>query len=150
MPIKPTIRPLTLTTQPAARELILAGLAEHWGIIDPNLNQDVEDLGSFYPDSIFVIKQDGEVLATGALAPIDQKTWQVVRMSVDKRYRRQGLGTMMLKHLIQTARQRGANRLILETTADWNEARQFYRSAGFKFTHLRADDAYYELVIGKE
>lgn len=147
---KPTVHLLSKAAQPAAQSLILSGLAEHWGKINPDLNPDLENLISFYPESIFVIEQDGEVLATGALTPIDQTTWQVVRMSVDKRYRRQGLGKAMLGHLIQIAQQRGANRLILETTSDWDEARQFYRSAGFKFTHLLNGDAYYELELRDE
>lgn len=147
MPENWIIRPLKTKDQPVVRELILNGLREHWGDLDPDLNPDLDDLSNSYPDSVFVAESHAEILACGALTPVNQDTWQIVRMSVDIRVRRQGLGRAILTRLIETARLRGSSRLILETTENWWEARRFYESAGFQFSYIKDGDAYYEFRL---
>lgn len=52
----------------AAREIILAGLAERWGSLDPSKNRDLDDLALSYAGATFLVAEDqGCVVATGAL-----------------------------------------------------------------------------------
>jgi len=46
----------------AARAVVLAGLEEHWGSLDPELNRDVDDLGTVYADGVVVVARAGEVI----------------------------------------------------------------------------------------
>ncbi len=43
-----SIKPFESEDQEAVQSLILAGLAEHWGEIDPTLNPDLNDIGAYY------------------------------------------------------------------------------------------------------
>ncbi|MCP4415536.1 MAG: hypothetical protein GY805_02870, partial [Chloroflexi bacterium] len=42
------IRPFHPQDQSATKQLILAGLVEHWGELDPSLNPDLNDIARSY------------------------------------------------------------------------------------------------------
>ncbi|MCZ7673141.1 MAG: hypothetical protein M5U34_41515 [Chloroflexi bacterium] len=50
-------RPFSPTDQAAAKALILAGLAEHWGTLDLSLNSDLNDIQASYVDNggVFIV-----------------------------------------------------------------------------------------------
>jgi N-acetylglutamate synthase-like GNAT family acetyltransferase len=96
-----------------------------------------------------VARRGAEILGCGALVPLDGETGEIVRMSVAADVRRQGIGTQILDSLTAAARELGLNRLVLETTVDWQEVRRFYEQYGFTFTHEQdhrhGRQAHYEL-----
>ena len=51
-------------------------------------------------------------------------------MDVD--YRGRGIGTQLIEHLIQLAKQRGCRRVELDTAFHRNEAHEFYERQGFE------------------
>jgi hypothetical protein len=54
--------------QSCFRQLVLTGLAEHWGDVDEALNPDLDDVASFYQHDIFLVAVGGEQLVgTGIL-----------------------------------------------------------------------------------
>ena len=122
----------------AVRELVLAGLADHWGTLDPELNRDLDDLALAYPGSRTVVALDatGRVVATGTVVPRADGDAEVVRMSVDAAHRGEGLGRRVLDELVDTARRWGVRRMVLETTAAWTDVVAFYERCGFRITHL--------------
>ncbi len=133
-----TLSPFTPADQPAVKALILAGLADHWGALDPAKNPDLNDIAATYKDAYFLVaKQAGEVVGCGALVPRTPDTAEVVRMSVAAAARRQGLGRRILAALCEEARARGFRCVILETTQTWSEVIAFYQSFGFRITHYK-------------
>ncbi len=81
----------------AVRSLILAGLSEHWGTVDPALNRDLHDLASTYADAtVLVACQGGEVVGTGTVVRRGELTAEIVRMSVAVTHRRNGLGRRLV------------------------------------------------------
>lgn len=152
MVILPEIRLFRLEDQTAVRELVLAGLAEHWGEIDPHLNPDLADIGASYREAVFLIAREaGQIVGCGAVVRRDAVTGEVVRMSVARAVRRQGVGRQLLDALCTAARRAGMRRLVLETTEGWLEVRRFYESYGFTYTHSQPDEfggqAHYELRL---
>jgi putative acetyltransferase len=143
------VRRFRAEDQAAARALILAGLAEHWGTLDPTLNPDLDDIAATYAAGVVyvAVTPDGAIVGTGALRPVDATTGEIVRMSVAREARRQGVGRRILGALLDEARARGMTRAILETTATWEGARAFYRSAGFEITHYADGDVYFEKML---
>ncbi len=120
--------------QEAARDLILSGLGEHFGYIDPSYNPDVNDIGANYVTAghPFVVgERDGVLVGTGALLVHDEEVGQLVRMSVHQGQRRQGLGRALVSHLLQIARGRGLRKVIVETNNDWYDAIGLYERCGF-------------------
>jgi putative acetyltransferase len=127
--------------QDAVRSLILAGLAEHWGSVDPALNRDLDDLAATYVDGRVVVACDGgEVVGTGTVVPREAGIAEIVRMSVAWRFRRAGLGRRLVDELVETARGWGAERVVLETSGHWTEVVEFYERCGFTLTHFETGE----------
>ena len=142
------IHPFTPADQAAVRSLILAGLEEHWGILDPTLNPDLDDIAASYAGAIFLTAwQDGALVATGALVHEAAGVARVVRMSVDRRRRRSGIGRRILNALLDQARSQGYHRIVLETTATWADAVAFYLRCGFQVTGCRDGDVHFALDL---
>jgi len=143
-----SIRPFRPADQCAAKALILKGLEEHWGTLDPTLNPDLDDIATSYGDGTFFVATQGDrIVGTGALKLHGDGSGEVVRMSVATDCRRQGVGRRILDALIEDGRARGLNRIILETTATWQGAIAFYQAAGFTVTHHKDGDIYFVLPL---
>ncbi len=131
-----------------AKALILSGLVDHWGWLDPTLNPDLTDIAESYRQAIFLVARlDGRMVGTGALKPRGEGVAEIVRMSVAKDLRRLGLGRKILAELVARARVMGLRKIILETTETWNEVIAFYVSFGFRITHHQDGDVYFELLL---
>ena len=128
------VRPFAATDQDATRWLILTGLGEHFGFIDERLNPDLDDIAASYlagGDCFVVADAGGVVAGTGALIREEPGVGRLVRMSVDCRFRRRGIGRSLVAYLLAEARRRGYRRVVLETNDDWNDAIGLYLACGF-------------------
>ncbi len=140
------IRPFRWADQTQTRKLILAGLKEHWGVLDPAFNHDLKNITQQYADAVFLVAEDTKaqrIVGSGALVPREPGVAEIVRMSVDKTLRRSGLGTRILQTLIDYARGLGLQRVFLETTETWHEVIAFYQRFGFQRTHTQDGDVYF-------
>ncbi len=145
------IVPFQPENQAAVKRLILDGLAEHWGWLDPHKNPDLNDIANTYAGDTFLVAWDTDtIIGTGALVHRTDDTAEIVRMSVAKKARRQGIGRMILEQLVARARDEGMSKIVLETTETWQEVIAFYLNAGFHITHSRDGDVYFEMLLKKE
>lgn len=134
--------------QQEAKTLILSGLVDHWGWLDPTLNPDLNDIAETYRQGVFLVARlDGRMVGTGGLKPRGEGVAEIVRMSVAKDLRRLGLGRKILAELVARARVMGLRKIILETTDTWSEVIAFYVSFGFYITHHQDGDVYFELLL---
>jgi putative acetyltransferase len=78
-------------------------------------------------------RRDGQLLAVGALKELDETHGELKSMHTLEEARGQGIGRAVLDRLVDIARERGYERVSLETgTMDaFAPARAFYASAGF-------------------
>ena len=82
-----TIRPFQPADQQEVRALVLAGLAEHWGTLDPHKNPDLENISASYAEGVFLVALlDQRIIATAALVFRSGDTAEIVRMSVAAGY----------------------------------------------------------------
>jgi putative acetyltransferase len=83
--------------------------------------------------SFYGYREDGRLLAIGALKHLDDEHAEVKSMHTAEAARGRGLGRTMLEHLLDVARERGYRRVSLETGAmdAFAPARALYASAGF-------------------
>ena len=146
------IRPFREDDQAPARELILAGLREHWGDgFDPNQNPDLDVISKSYEKGVFLVALAGErLVGTGALIPEGAGRGRILRMSVATEMRRQGVGIQLLKALCERAKERGYNKIVLETTSTWEGAQAFYRDFGFKVVGTWGGDTHFERGLGNQ
>lgn len=129
-----SIRPFVPGDQQAARILILRGLGDRFGFIDETLNPDLEDIAASYLacGHLFLVALcQHRLIGTAALLIQPDQSGQLVRVSTDALYRRQGIAHMLCLQLIDQARSHGLRRLIVETTQDWDDAIRLYHRLGF-------------------
>lgn len=134
--------------QEEAKQLVLTGLAEHWGVLDSSLNPDLNDISKSYADGLFLVaRKEGRIVGTGALLQRSQDTAEIMRMSVTSSLRRSGLGSAILQRLCEYAKTKGIQKLVLETTSTWHEVIDFYLNYGFQITHHQDGDTYFVLNL---
>lgn len=144
------IRPFQPQDQAATKQLILAGLTEHWGTLNPDLNPDLNDIAATYAGQTFLVAVlNGQIVGCGALIVEDgEKGYgRIVRMSVQKSLRRHKIGQQILHRLELAAQQRQINKIVLETTQTWANAIAFYQAAGYKITHHANGDTHFEKTL---
>jgi GNAT superfamily N-acetyltransferase len=140
------ILPFQPENQEAVKTLILAGLGEHWGKIDPTKNPDLDDIALSYKNEVFLVAwKEGKIIGTGALVRRSGTSAEIVRMSVANKFRRQGIGKLILGGLIESAQGLGCSQVILETTETWDDVIAFYLDYGFRITHHQDGDVYFAL-----
>ena len=144
------IRPFHPDDQEPVMNLILAGLEEYWGVLDKSKNPDLQDISESFQKGMFLVAcLEGQIVSTGALLPRSAGTAEIVRMSVARSLRRQGVGRQMLAELCRQAYQGGFRQVILETTATWENAIAFYQAFGFQISHYADGDVYFALNLRK-
>jgi putative acetyltransferase len=81
-------------------------------------------------------RRDGEVLAVGALKQLNATHGELKSMHTAVAARGQGIGRALVDYLVGMARDRGLQRVSLETgsTPDYAAARSLYARAGFTDT----------------
>ena len=84
--------------QVAVRQLVLAGLAEHFPNLDATKNPDLDNIQRHYVEAggeVWIAdSNDDTVIGCGALV-LEKDTsdaWRIVRVSVHRDYRRQHIG----------------------------------------------------------
>lgn len=135
------VRRFDAADQSAAKQLILHGLSDRWGMVNPDLNADLDDIGDSFRDGGFwVAEVDGVLVGTGGWHFRPAQQAELVRMSVATHYRRQGVGSALLQALLNDVRANGIATVILETNSGWGSAVDFYQAQGFRITHHEASD----------
>jgi ribosomal protein S18 acetylase RimI-like enzyme len=145
---KVEIREFRPEDQVAAKQLVLAGMKERWGTIDPTKNPDLENISSTYAEgTFFTAWQNGKLVGTGAIVQESAVVARIVRMSVAAHLRRRGIGREILQHLTDSARSSGYRKVVAETTSTWTDAIAFYRSCGFRVVGSWDGDTHFVLDL---
>ncbi|WP_329742171.1 GNAT family N-acetyltransferase [Dyella sp. A6] len=117
---------------------VLALLHEHLRTLAPTApaeSRHALDLGGLqHPDITFWCMWDGKTLAGfGALRQLEPDHGEIKSMRTAATHLRRGVGSRMLRHLLDQAGARGYRRVSLETgsMAFFEPARQLYASFGF-------------------
>ncbi len=101
---------------------------------------DLENLRQ--PEITFWTIWDGDIVAgCGAIKALDAQHAAIKSMRTTSSHRRQGVATQLLRHLLDTAKQRGYTRVSLETGSMdfFMPARALYASFGFAYCPPFAD-----------
>lgn len=134
------------------QSLVFSVLREYG--LEPDLagtDRDIADIEANYIErgGIFELIEtdDGELLGTVGLYPIDESTVELRKMYFSPRLRGRGLGRKTLERMVEKSRELGFSRLYLETATVLKEAVGLYESFGFTETDERhtprCDAAYF-------
>ncbi|MBV8156862.1 MAG: GNAT family N-acetyltransferase [Dyella sp.] len=91
--------------------------------------------------TFWTLWQDGELQGCGAIKQLDATHGEIKSMRTSNRHRRKGVAARMLQHILGEAKQRGYQRLSLETgsPAAFVPARELYARFGFRYCGPFAD-----------
>jgi putative acetyltransferase len=98
------------------------------------LLQDVDNFQQVYfeHNGIFlVILDDGQLIGTGALKQIDPETAELKRFWLLEQYHGQKIGYALVMRLFAFAREKGYQRVRLQTGQEQVRALAFYKKLGF-------------------
>jgi putative acetyltransferase len=141
-----TIRPIHVDEIPAAKRVILTVAYNIFGFdgtLEDSIRyfdsvgrfKDMDELQSHYFDNagMFLVALNGEqVIGSGALRKLDDKTAEIKRLWLLEAYHGQGIGYRLLSQLIDFAREQGYIRIRLQTSPEQVRALDFYRKVGFR------------------
>lgn len=148
--MKLLIRHFRPADQATVKALILEGLGEHFGRINPNLNPDLNDIDKTYiqPGHRFLVAELGsEIVGTAALTQESPGVGRIVRVTVKPDHRRAGIGRTLIKRVIEIARERGDTRLLVETNCDWDDAIRLYQRCGFVEYDRNEEEVHFALDL---
>jgi len=78
-----------------------------------------------------VAQLKSRIVATAGLVNINNSQAKIVRMSVAKECRRQGIARNLLEYVIKLALESSLGQLLVTTEHSWDAAINLYREAGF-------------------
>ena len=138
--------------QPAVRQLILSGMRDRWREqYKASTNPDVDDMWSSYiagGGEVVVWEEGTMIVATGTLVPDPDGGGRILRMSVDRSYRRRGLGRRIVTELVERAQQRGLKRLRVTTDTPWLDAVALYSACGFEIVEQTEAATNFTMSLG--
>lgn len=141
------LRPID-PTAPAAQEAVRRYVAE----LDarfPGGFAPGADAGE--PGAVYVVAtSDGRPVAYGGVRRAGEETAEIKRMWVDDAWRGAGLGSRMLRHLEELARQQGHRRVVLDTHRSLTEAIALYERSGYAPIERYNDNPYAQAFFAKE
>lgn len=118
--------PLTPELCESVYHIAEESLAEHWSL------QGVKDV-LLYDNNIFcVAKQKGTNVVVGfagIMVIIDEA--ELLNIAVSSEYRENGIGQMLIDHMLAEAKKHSAGRILLEVRKSNNPARHLYEKNGF-------------------
>lgn len=97
-----------------------------------NPKQEIIDKGGF----IYCATLNGEIVGTASLLKKADTTFELGKMAVTHTAQGYGIGTLLLKHCLAVAKQKGIPRLVLYSNTKLVSAIHLYRKYGFKEIEL--------------
>ena len=101
-----------------------------------------KDLVSKYLDKSFcyVVESENEgTIGVIVLVPISNHIIEIMNLAVDESYQGKGVGTLLLKHGIQTAAEKGYNRVEIGTGNSSINQLALYQKVGFRIIGIDHD-----------
>ena len=133
-----TIRPMQADEEPAVKTLVLNGLRQRFGTLQPDLNPDLDDLQTHYiaKDATILVAADAEkeaIIGCGILIKENgsDEIARIVRMAVRIDCQGYGVGYQLGQALLRLAENNGFTQILVETNHDWHSAIRLYQRLGF-------------------
>ncbi|MBD8015508.1 GNAT family N-acetyltransferase [Planococcus wigleyi] len=141
------IIPITDQHEEEARLLILEGLKERFGFLDPSYNSDLTNIIQNYSQKgdLFLVGLHNNTMVCTTRET--SKTGRIQRMSVKKSYRSAGLAKLMIQTLETSASKAGYERIVLETNNDWHSAIEFYKNYGYQLERKDEERSYFSKQV---
>lgn len=127
-----------------------AELAERYEQVDAGSGRFLPE-DALQPGGLFLVgKVASQVIACGALRPLQPGVVEIKRMFVTPAFRGRGIGKQLLEELERHARQMGYRLVRLEAGLKLTEAMRMYEAAGYRTIPLYAAHCGHVPSVGYE
>ncbi|WP_339705701.1 GNAT family N-acetyltransferase [uncultured Kriegella sp.] len=126
------------------RDLNLQWIEKHF-VVEPkdsNLLESCEENIIKPGGHIFFAKYDDVIVGCFAFIKLNDKAYELGKMSVDAKYQGLQIGQKLLDFAINFAKNEGWQKLVLYSSTRLNTALHIYRKFGFKEVPMDADSQY--------
>ncbi len=132
-------------------------MRDRWGDdYDPTSNPDLSDLDANYMTNarLFLVAEmtdsngADQIVGTGALVPEGSGVSRILRVSVDRDWRRRGIAKALVAELLLAASKAGSTRVVVSTDTPWFEAIALYEATGFVAMGVDQTDTHLALELG--
>lgn len=103
-----------------------------------NPREEIIDKGGF----IFYAKLNGQIVGTASLLKKDENLFELGKMAVSEKAQGHKIGTLLLEHCLQVAKEKQIKTLILYSNTQLHSAIHLYRKYGF--TEIEMDEGLYD------
>lgn len=100
--------------------------------------EEIIEKGGF----IFYAKLNGEIVGTASLLKKDENLFELGKMAVSEKAQGHKIGTLLLEHCLQVAKEKKIKTLILYSNTQLQSAIHLYRKYGF--TEIEMDEGLYD------
>ncbi|MCH8305890.1 MAG: GNAT family N-acetyltransferase [Candidatus Marinimicrobia bacterium] len=91
---------------------------------------------------IYSVLEDGKVRGVCALVFHEEGVYEIAKMAVDKESRGKGYGNLLMEAVIEDARKKEANKILIVSNTRLEAAINLYKKYGFIITRLGQDPDY--------
>jgi ribosomal protein S18 acetylase RimI-like enzyme len=88
---------------------------------------------------IYAAYSDDQTIGCYVISQLDDKTLEIKNIAVAEKYRKQGIGTILLKDAIQKSNAKGFERIIIGTCNSSFSQLYLYQKVGFRITDIIKD-----------
>ena len=131
------IREATAADAPAIRAIVTETLAEFGLRIESDgIDMDLDEVPTSYQSRggafrVLVADDDATIVGCGGIYPIEPGTVELRKMYFRPEVRGKGWGRSLLEDLMNTAKNGGYTRMVLETASNLKSAIALYERSGF-------------------
>ncbi|MEB3281162.1 MAG: GNAT family N-acetyltransferase [Lyngbya sp.] len=115
------------------QQAIAASLKIHFDL-DSLLKEEPQNLSQFFPPNGFFlgVKHHLKLIGCAGLRPLNSQVCEIKRVYVKPEYRRQGIGRLLIKTLLEEAKNRDYHSVRLDCFRGFVAAQNLYKSLGFQ------------------
>ena len=126
------IVPYSALDQKAVWDLHLHTVKNNEGFLE-NLDfyEDVRNVPAHY-DGFLLLKDNHNLIGMIGLKPLNEDCFEIKRLQVHKEYQGKGLGKLLVEKIVELAKTKNANSLILDFDKRHEYLNKFYSAFGFK------------------
>jgi len=144
------IRPIKQSDNPALANIIRATLTEfganHPGTVYYDSSTDALFELFKRPRSVYYVaeNEDGKIVGGGGIYPTDElpeDTCELVKMYLLPEERGKGLGGLIIKKCLQTAKELGFSQIYIESMPELEQALKVYERFGFNYLSAPLGDS---------
>lgn len=148
--MSPTIELFTPKFQKPTKDFILNTWKEFGFTYESEEDFDLDDIQKHYIDNrgiFYILRVGDKVMGTIGVIARPENVVELTRLYVDKSQQGKGFGSQLVEKVIEFSKNKGFNKIELNTNKIFQKAHYLYQNKGFKITKEDNQDYWMEKLL---